>query len=187
MVGLKGEAVMKSKYIHVLLLLALLLISGCSGNGGTSSETPGGPTKATISFSLVSTATLPFRISGVQMNVSLPAGLIIATPGTAISSGLEVGSATTSFLIAGSYTGLNQIALVIYDKSTGQIGFGPGEMARLTYSLDAGKTMGESERLALENAITFTFKASGIDPTASASPSPLNTYLIPKVVVTLAN
>jgi len=38
-------------------------------------------------------------------------------------------------------------------------GFGPGEMARLTFSLAAGTTISESNRLTLENAIIF--KSSG--------------------------
>jgi hypothetical protein len=172
--------------ICAILLLTMLLSFGCGGGGGGSSAESF--TKATISFSLISTTTLPCRLNGVEVRATLPTGLTVAASGKTITSGLEVGSAASviapsAYSIFSSYSAPNRIRITIADAGTG---FGPGEMVRLTCSVAPGTTnISESDKLALENAITF--KASGWDPAAASNPSSLNTYLKPKVAVTLKN
>lgn len=192
MVGQKGGTGMTRKLLGMLLLIGLLITCGCGGGGDTVVNVGGSqPTKAVISFSLISTATLPFRLNGVRISATLPTGFTVATAGSAITSGLEAGSATINvvntnlFPIFGSYSAPNRVTLIIADSTNAQVGFGPGEMVRLTGSLVVGTTVTESDRLALENAITFN--ASGWDPrpTATTNPSSLNLLLKPRVTVTL--
>jgi hypothetical protein len=178
------------------LLLSFILLSCIGCGGGGSSDAPVGISKATISFSLISTATLPFRISGLQINGTLPAGVSVTTGDAAdprsITAGLVVGSAVGTVAdwqssVFGSYSTPNRVRLMIVDGSNTKPGFGPGEMVRLTCSVAAGTTISESERLALESAITF--KASGWDPAATSGTNPksLNMLLYPKIAITYSN
>ena len=175
-------------------MLIMLLSFGCGGGGGSAANTsgtpaantPATPAKVVISFSLISTAKLPFRLNGVQISATLPAGLTVTASGSTIASGLEAGSVAssavnTNFPVFGRYSAPNRVTLVIADSSNAQTGFGPGEMARLTCSLAAGIAISESDRLTLENAITF--KASGWDPTAATNPVSLNRFLKPRIVI----
>jgi hypothetical protein len=200
MVSRKGETKVIRNLIRNLLLSCLLLTCGCGGGGSSSGGTVtvvspdnNQPTKAIISFSLVSTAQLPFRISGVQMNTILPASLSVTNGDPAnpkiITSGLEAGNAmataqTSLFPVFGSYSS-PKLTLMVADSSLGQAGFGPGEVARLTCKINPGATLNQSDIQAFED--TFSFKASGWDPNSSTNPSSLNGFLMPKVVVTLTN
>lgn len=194
MVGGKGDAGMTKRMVRLFPLFAMLLSFGCGGGG--SADTTGGPAKATISFSLISTATLPFRISGLQIDGTLPAGVTVTTGDVnfprKITEGLVAGSAVGATAdwqssVFGSYSAPNRVRLIIADGTSVKPGFGPGEMVRLTCTVAAGTSISESERLALESAITF--KASGWDPTATTgtNPKPLNLFLSPKIAVTFSN
>lgn len=186
-----GEIVMIQNMYRLLLAFVLLSCFGC---GGGSSDAPVGPTKATISFSLISTATLPFRISGLQIDGILPAGVSVTT-GDAnypklITDGLVPGSAVGNAASwqspnFGSYSS-PKVSIKIADGTN--IGFGPGEMARLTCTIATGTTLSENDRLALENAITF--KVSGWSPNSTsltAELKSLNAFLKPKIAITYSN
>jgi hypothetical protein len=166
----------------------MLLSFGCgSGSWDNATVTP---TKAIISFSLISTSQLPFRLSGVQMSATLPSGLKVAASGSTITSGLEAGSAVsnsvTLFPVFGRYSAPNRVTMLVADGTSNQAGFGPGEMARLTCALiDGTTTISENDRLTMENSLTFN--ASGWNPTAAINPSSLNIFLKPRIAVTLTN
>ena len=181
---------MTKRIVALLPLLILLLSFGCGGGGGGGGSSY---SKVTISFSLISTATLPFRLSGFQLAGTLPAGVTVTTGDVnnpkLITNGLDLGSAITASavswqsLVFGSYSAPNRIRLVIADGTPDQAGFGPGEMVRLTCSITDGTAFSSSDLQALENAITF--KASGWETPTKVSP--LNEFLKPKVTVTLSN
>ena len=168
-----------SKKSPILFLVALLASCG----GGSTSTPP--PNSAVISFSLISTQTLPFRISGVQLSTRLPAGVTVETvTGSTkeIASGLFAGSAvagvvTPTFPIFGRYSS-PVVSVVVADGSGTGTGFGPGEMARVTCSVAPGTSIDVNQLLT-----QFTFKAAGIDPVAAVNPSPLNPYLTPRISV----
>lgn len=192
---------MTKKIFRLFPLLALLVSFGCGG-GGSSADTPVITSKATISFSMISTATLPFRISGVQIDAVLPTGITVTTGDIyiprLITDGLVAGSAVGvagdwQTKVFGSYSAPNRVRLIIADGADVQTGFGPGEIVRLTCSISAGTTISESDlQAALEKAILdykITFTASGWDKNATTgiNPKPLTALLILKATGTISD
>ncbi|MDD2852246.1 MAG: hypothetical protein PHY09_10170 [Desulfuromonadaceae bacterium] len=180
---------MARTFVHLTVFFIVALVCGCGSGGAPESGMHGALSRATISFSLVSTARLPFRINGVQLIAPLPSALDVTTADNGlISGGLTPGSAVAAVvsgpsLLFGTYSA-NMLSIVITDGSTAQTGFGPGEMARMTWVMRAGAVIGESDRLALEKSVTF--KASGWDQTVVSNPSSLDGYLRPKIVIELS-
>ena len=172
---------MTTRIITLFFFFALLLSFGCGGGSGGSS--PGSPSKATISFSLISTESLPYRIIGVKFSGTLPAGVTVTTNDASnpklITDGLVPGSAVGTLAdwqggIQGRYSSPSRFMLAIADGTN--TGFGPGEMVRLTCTVAAGLSLSTSDLQALENAITF--RASVWDPTAATNPSLLDARLL---------
>jgi hypothetical protein len=191
--GCTGVTAMTKNVFYLFSLLAVLFSFGCGGGGGGGGDVASSSAKATISFSLISSATLPFRISGVQINATLPPGFMAGSSGP-ITSGLEPGSSastgvTTDFPLSGSYVAPNLITLIIADATNGQSGFGPGEIVRLTCPLAEGVNSESELQAALEKALldkAITFKVSGWNPTATSNPSLYAVGLLtPKITVTL--
>jgi hypothetical protein len=156
---------------------------GCS-SGGSDAVTA---TKAKISFSLISTATMPFRINSIQINASLPAGFSVATEdANKISDGfLFPGSAvevsSLALIMGGTYSA-QKVEVMLAAVNSNIAGFGPGEIFILTCTVAASTDISAINLSALENAVTF--RATGWDPSAATNPSPLNTYLKPKITIT---
>lgn len=170
---------MTKRIFFILLAVQTVALSACGGGGGGGAAQP----KAVISFSLLSTQSLPFRINGVLMTATLPANLTVSTGANKeIVAGLNVGSAVAGMLIFGSYSS-PLVKISVLDSTPAQTGFGPGEMTRLTCQLAVGTTITENDRLAIENSLTFM--ASGFDPNAATNPSSLNGFLRPRIAVTL--
>jgi hypothetical protein len=185
------------KKILLFVLIGQIIVCGvCSGGGGGDGR--GGnqslnkgdqlSKKAVIVFSLISSQRLPFRMNGVEFTASLPIGMSVVVTGAKISSGLEAGNAVSNVLVSGSFVA-QKIKLMISDTTLIQSGFGPGEVARLTCPITVGTTLSESDRVAFENEVVRTFKASGWDsrPSALVNPTSLKGYLQPKVAVVFTN
>jgi len=79
--------------------------------------------------------------------------------------------------------------MLVNDSTLTQNGFGPGEIVRLSCKVAAGTTLSESARLAFENEIASSFKASGWDqrPSALTNPASLKAYLKPQIAIFQAN
>lgn len=176
---------------RVLMLVCLFQVTGCGGGGAGVNPIVPKYTKAVISFSLLSSQRLPFRMTGVLMTGVLPAGLSVTTGASSdpkmITGGLSAGSSvaggvTSQFPVFGRYSA-PKFLITVADSTQAQVGFGPGEIVQLTCGLTDGATISGSDKFIIERSITFN--ASGYNPTATVNPSSLNSYLRPNVSVTL--
>lgn len=154
----------KITLFSLLSLVGLMQITGCgSGSGGGAIATE---KTAVVSFSVMSTSRLPFRIEGVQLSALLPSGVTVVTDPASnkITSGSLVGGSTTAnALVFGSYSA--PIQKVKIDVAQVNPGFGPGEFARLTCNVVPGTTLTESD-FVNKFAPSFAFKATYYDSVA---------------------
>lgn len=179
------------KYFYLLIFFCtLVLLSACGGGNTSPAGSSTTTSQAIISFSLVSTATLPFRMTGFELTAALPSGVSVSKNGTTMisSTSLAAGSALTAnpgqVAVSGSFIAPNIKISYVGDQ---QAGFGPGEIARLTCLLGDGVAINENARLALENEVNSTFLASGWDPGASTNPTSLKPLLKAKVDISISN
>lgn len=153
---------------RALILAATITLTGCGGGGGNG----GNGTSVVVAFSLISSAKLPARISGVNIAAYLPAGVSVQTdaanPKQISATALVAGSAMDALpaadkIILGSYSSAGRLVRIATASAAGTPGFGPGEYARLTCLVAAGVSVTESEITAL-NTPLVTFKVFGFDP-----------------------
>lgn len=142
-----------------LLLPVAVFFSGCGGSDNTTLPImPTGVSKATVSFSVVSTATLPAGITGITLAAKLPSYVNFSTtttPKGISSSALAVGSAfTANGVIQGRYSSdaTNKYALI--NVATTDLTIRGGEFAKVTFSIPA--TAAAADFTAL-NTPTFPF------------------------------
>lgn len=143
----------------LLALAATIMLAGCGGG----SNGPSGTT-AVVAFSLTSSAPLPDQISGVEIEVDLPAGVSVQTdstpPNQISATALVTGSAMASLpnkYIVGSYTSAGG-HVKISTTTTGS--GGTGEYARLTCLVAPGAILTETGSTAPQ---IVTYKVTGID------------------------
>lgn len=168
------------------VLASLAALCGCGGGGGA----PAAQQTAVIAFSALSTAQLPARISGISIAATLPAGLTVATePGNdnqvlagALTSGSVVGDGAETILFGRYSAAARKVRIDLADSSAGQIGFGPGEFARLNCSVTAGVTLTEGDFQPVGGVFPY-FKVVGYD-SVSHNSIDLTEYLQPRVGVT---
>jgi hypothetical protein len=154
---------------RLVMLAATSMLAGCGsgGSNGTNSTT------AVVAFSLVSTARLPQRISGVTIAIHLPTGVSVQTdtanPKQISSTVLVAGSAMASIpsIILGSYSSAGRMVRIVSTTNVTS-GFGPGEYARLTCLVAHGVTITESGLTTL-NTPPVMFKVAGFDATTNST------------------
>ncbi len=135
------------------MLSLMSALYGCgSGDGGKvifPLYSGQGSTTAVVSFSAISTSTLPNQIGGITITTILPPGVSVPTdpsnPRLINSSVLVTGSALASIpddglskIIQGDYSSAGrQVRITVASF----LGFGPGEYARLTCTVAPGATL----------------------------------------------
>ena len=172
----------------VLALAGSIMLAGCGGGGGSGNIPTS--TSVVVAFSLVSTARLPARISGVNIAAHLPAGVSVATdsanPRQISATALVAGSAMDSLpaadkIIIGSYSSDGNLVSISTAGAAGTPGFGPGEYARLTCLVAPGVNVTENGIRALNTPLA-SFKVTGFDP-ATHSTVDLTNLLQPHFTV----
>lgn len=176
---------MKATLNLTLLALACMILFGCGGGGDSGGAVddsylfPAGT--ATLTFSAMSTATLPAPISGIDFIVTLPQGMSVTTSGNsgqiAVAS-VTAGSALSGTNLAyGSYSASTRTAHLTMATTSNT--FRAGEFLRLSCNVDLGSTITLADVKAL-NAPVNIIGASGYDPVARSTVS-----LTDKIAVTL--
>ena len=156
-------------------VLVLMALYGCGGGGGGGGDGGGAVDdsyvfpagKATITFSAMSTATLPAPISGIDVTLTLPTGMSVATTSGQIeTASLTPGSALTGTNLAyGSYS--NATGVTILSMVTTSDNYRQGEFLRLTciVAANTGITLGS---LKSTSPVTVV-KAVGYDAATSST------------------
>ncbi len=146
---------MNWKVITGILMLSLMsALYGCgSGDGGKvifPLYSAKGSTTAVVSFSTISSSALPNLIGAITITTILPPGVSVPTdpsnPRLISSSALVTGSALAlipddglSKIIQGDYSSAGrQVRITV---AAALSGFGTGEYARLTCTVDPGATL----------------------------------------------
>ena len=140
---------MNWKVLTGILLLSLMsALYGCGGGNDWNSALLNTRKTAVVSFSAISTSVLPNPIGGITITTILPSGVTVPTdpsnPRMISSSALVTGSALASIpndgyskIIQGDYSSAGrQVRITV----ASYMGFGPGEYARLTCTVDPGVT-----------------------------------------------
>jgi len=176
---------MKTTLKLTLLALACMTLFGCGGGGGSGAVDdsylfPAGT--ATLTFSAMSTATLPTSISGIVFSVKLPQGMNVATTsggsGQIVTTSVTAGSALTGTNLAyGSYSSSTRTAYLT--MATTSSTYRAGEFLRLSCAVDTGSTITLADVKAL-NAPINIIGASGYDTVTKSTVS-----LTDKLAVTL--
>lgn len=159
----KKERTMKK----ILLAISAIMTIG-SAVAGCGSGTPEAQQKtATITFSAMSTASLPTAISGVEISAKLPAGVsVFLQPGSANQiGGSALASVKPNGFILGSYSSsIRQVTIAVADNAQPPkgLGFGNiGDFATLECTFSPSLTLTENSFLGINQ--TFPdFKATGV-------------------------
>lgn len=160
---------MKATLNLTLLALACMTLFGCGGGGDSGGAVddsylfPAGT--ATLTFSAMSTATLPAPIGGIDFTVTLPQGMSVTTTSgnsgqIVISSVTESPTLTGTTLAYGSYsvpTRRAHLSMVTVSNT-----FRAGEFLRLSCNVDLGSTITLGDVKAL-NAPVNIIGSSGYD------------------------
>lgn len=178
---------MKFTLKPILIALAFTTLYGCGGGGDGGGSTPITDSyvfpagKATITFSAMSTATLPAPVNGIDFSLTLPAGMSLTTAdgtsGQIDSTTITSGSALTGTSLAyGSYSTSTRRAHL--SMATTSSSYRSGEFLRLTCTVAANTsiTLGS---LKSGSPVTIT-EAVGYDTTTEST-----VLLTDKVKVTI--
>jgi len=167
------------------LALACMTLFGCGGGGGSGAVDdsylfPAGT--ATLTFSAMSTATLPTSISGIVFSVKLPQGMNVATTsggsGQIVTTSVTAGSALTGTNLAyGSYSSSTRTAYLT--MATTSSTYRAGEFLRLSCAVDTGSTITLADVKALNSPVSI-IEASGFDTVTTSTVN-----LTDKLAVTL--
>jgi hypothetical protein len=162
------------KVFGAVLLSALVCCCGCGGNSGFSSN------NSTLVFTAASTGTLTTPISGIDLVVTLPEGISVATSGSAseqIASDAVVPNASLggTTLASGSYASSRKTHLAVIMTSNSYKG---GEFLRLRCDIASGSSVTREKTAA--SPVTIV-KAVGFDPETRTTVT-----LTDKVKVTMA-
>lgn len=126
----------------LLCLLFALLGCTCLCGCGAGSESPVQPKNVLLTFSTMSTSTLPTRIKGIQLDAIVPPEANVAVePGNPrqISVSTLKGLASSGMTVFGSYSAGNRsIRIVAADISDRQGGIPLGDFATLTCPVTSG-------------------------------------------------
>ena len=165
----------------LLVGAAAFALSGCGGGGGNLIDTPA-PTPAPspvvagsqalaagsykLTFAAISTARLPAPISGIDVAVKLPPGVVVST-----LTGGATGQITSESVTPGSAIQATALAFGIYSASTRtaylsmattQETYRSGQFLNLLFSLAVGTTVTPDDIFAL-NASYRKYKVVGLD------------------------
>jgi hypothetical protein len=128
------------------LLLAVLLLSACSGGG--SGSTPARPSTATLKLSVSGTTGRP--LSGIGASLILPDGVSVDTTGSGevttdivTVTGAAVPGTSLQYYTRPSGDAAGKLSLIVASSSQG--GFGVGEFATVTCRLPADRTVQASD------------------------------------------
>lgn len=151
------------KALGAVLLSALVCCCGCGGNTGFSSN------NSTLVFTAASSGTLKTPISGIDMVVTLPEGMSVATAsGTseqiasdAVVPNTSVGGTT---LASGSFTASSRKAHLSLITSSNT--YNGGELLRLKCNIAANSSV--TRGMAAASPVTIV-KAVGFDPEAKTT------------------
>ena len=147
-------------YAAIVLGIALQLL-GC---GSGTPEKPIQQKTATITFSAISTATLPAAISGIEISANLPQGVAVALEPTTANmiSFSSLKNLKNNSLVSGSYVASsNQVNLILASTPPTILGFGnTGEFISLVCTFSPDLTLTENNFLSI-NPTFPDFKATG--------------------------
>jgi len=161
------------------VMLAFMTLYGCGGGGGNGNGGAGPGTdsyvfqagNATLTFSALSTAHLAAPISGIDLFITLPQGMSVATEtgrsGQIENASITPGSALVGTNLAfGSYSASN--GMVRLSMATTNDNYRSGEFLRLTCIVapNSAITLGSLKALNVPVSIQ---KAVGYDPIASST------------------
>ncbi len=155
---------MKKKMMKLLICtVSALTLAGCGSGGGGTGNSSAAPTQAVVYLSTQGTPSSQ-PVNGVQVTLTLPAGVAVAADANGNTSGGVVqasGSATGAVLAQGFYTPATSSApatVKVYVVKTG--GFNTGEFATVTCDLVKGVSPAASE-FGLSD---FSSSSSTVDP-----------------------
>lgn len=160
-----------------VMLATTIMLAGCGGGNSSGSNNNSSSTTAVVAFSLVSSAQLPQRISGVTIAIYLPVGVSVQTdsadPKQISATALATGSAMASLptvnkVVLGSYSSAGRLVRIITATTNTTSGFGPGEYARLTCQVAPNVNM-TSNGLTTLNTPPVEFKVAGFDSVTQSS------------------
>lgn len=155
---------MIARLASVLALMTVLYGCGGGDGGGAPANIPVG--KATLVFSVVSTARLPVSVSGIDFIVTLPVGMNVAT-----TSGGS-GQIETASILPGEWSGGTSLAFGSYSASrrtahlsmaTTSDTFRGGDFLRLACTVSSDAIITYNQILALNTPMTVA-KVVGYDP-----------------------
>lgn len=160
---------MKNYLILICAVLALTTLYACGDGGGTAPISdsyvfPAG--KATLVFTAMSTAHLPVPVSGIDLSITLPPGMSVAT-----TSG-SAGQIAAASVISGSALAGTNLAFGTYSASNGKTrlsmattsdSYRSGEFLRLACTVASGTNITLGGLKALNTPVTV-LKAVGYDP-----------------------
>ena len=138
---------MKSKTLNLLALSAMLIVlSNCGGGGSGSNPPPAQPTTALVKVSLQGTLASGTTIGGVDMSMTLPAGVSVKTQlnstETASSVVTASGVAATNSQVISTYTSTTGVVRILLANAEG---FGVGEVALVNCDISAGYSPATSD------------------------------------------
>lgn len=172
----------KSALVGMLFMMLILPLAGCGGGGSSGGgDAPLAQKTATITFGVMSTATLGgVPINGIHVVAKIPAGVTVATDPAnprVISGGLA-GLKTNGSLPFGRYSATTREVVFDVIDTGNQSGIGFGDFARLTTTVMSGTNL-SAEQFPLPG-----YKVSGYDPNAAVNPVDLTGKTKPALKVT---
>jgi hypothetical protein len=151
---------MKKSALAGLSMMLILHLAGCGGGSGGGGDAPLAQKTATITFGVMSTATLGgVPINGINVTVQLPAGATVSGTGEISDAKILAGMNGATLLAPGNYVpSLNQVTFNV----TSVPGIAWGDFARLTCNVTPGTTLTEGSFTAANTPLP-AFKAVGYE------------------------